>query len=157
MSLPPPWIDRIFEKLGLVYGNEFLNRWKGLKLTDVKTDWAHELAGFQQLPDAIAWGLQNLPPERPPTVLQFRDLCRKAPAPDLPRLPEPKADPERLKAEVAKLAPLLAKTKKPASGINVDWAHRIVAKHDSGVRVAPAVLRIASEVARAHPIKQGAV
>jgi hypothetical protein len=105
MSIPTPWIDRIFEKMTLVYGRAFVARWDdcGLPIEAVKADWAHELAGFDKWPEAIAHALQNLPHDRPPTVLQFRDLCRKAPPKALPRLPEPKANPERVRAEIAKL------------------------------------------------------
>lgn len=103
MSLPNTWIDRIFTKLTLVYGREFLNRWEGVPIEAVKADWAHELDGFDKWPEAIAHALQNLPPDRPPTVLQFRALCRSAPPKPLPQLPAPKADPARVKAELSKI------------------------------------------------------
>jgi hypothetical protein len=103
MSLPAHWIDKIFEKLTLVYGREFLNRWEGVPIEAVKDDWAHELEGFERWPEAIAFALKTLPPDRPPTVLQFRDICRKAPAKEFKQLPPPKPDPEKVRAEIAKL------------------------------------------------------
>jgi hypothetical protein len=148
MSLPNQWIDRIFEKLGLVYGQEFLSRWKGLPIADVKADWAHELAGFENHPEAVAWALRNLPPDRPPTVLQFRNLGRSAPAPDRPMLPEPVADAPRARAELAKLAAYLRTAPKAGP---TDWAHKIVAKHRAGGRVTAATLRMARDVASRHP------
>lgn len=86
--LPLPWVDRIFEKLTLVYGSEFVNRWKsiGVPIEKVKEDWALELAGFHDQPDSIAHALQHLPPDRAPTALQFRDMCRKAPPKQSPAL-----------------------------------------------------------------------
>ena len=144
MSLPIPWVDKIFAKLALVYGRDFAARWDGMTIADVKTDWGHELAGFANHPEAIGFALQNLPPDRPPTVLQFRDLCRKAPAPDVPRLPEPKADPARVAAELAKLAP----TKQAISSGPVDhkaWAKRLIARHDAGERLNMTALRFARE------------
>lgn len=110
MSLPIPWIDRIFEKLTLTYGRDFVGRWEqaGVAAADVKADWAHELAGFESWPEAIAHALSHLPPDRPPTVLQFRDLCRRAPPKQHPQLPAPRADPERVKAELAKARAALA-------------------------------------------------
>jgi hypothetical protein len=77
MSLPDNWVDRIFRKLGATYGQAFLRQYDGVDLPDVKANWAHELAVFQQAPDAIAYGLDHLPVDRPPTVLQFRDCCRR--------------------------------------------------------------------------------
>jgi hypothetical protein len=78
---------------------------------DVKTTWEHELSGFLQNREAmmaIAWALENLP-ERCPNVIEFKNLCRMAPALDVPRLDEPKADPERVRAQLEKLAPLREK------------------------------------------------
>lgn len=142
MSLPAPWIDKIFDKLTLVYGQSFLRRWADIDLNAVKSDWGHELAGFAQHPHAIAWALQNLPPERPPTVLEFRLLCRRGPVEDLPRLEAPAASPDKVAAELAKLAPIL---KAPVERSNVDWARRIVASAESGGKVAALTLRMARE------------
>lgn len=85
MSLPDAWVERIFDKLTLVYGHQFLSRWDGLKLSDVKADWGRELRGFAQSAKAIAYGLENLPPSKPPTVLEFRAICSSphAPRPEL--------------------------------------------------------------------------
>jgi len=79
MSLPIPWVTKIFDKLTLIYGKAFKARWEGLSIEDVKADWAQELAGFAENPDAIAYALKHIPADRPPTVLQFKELCRKAP------------------------------------------------------------------------------
>lgn len=143
MSLPLPWVDKIFSKMALVYGRDFINRWEGLELSDVKTDWGHELAGFENWPEAIAHALGNLPPERAPTVLQFRELARKAPKPDRPALPEPAANPERMAAELRKLAPILKKADGPYD--HKAWARRIVANHDAGQPVRQISLRFARE------------
>lgn len=78
MSLPQPWVEKIFQKLSLIYGRDFLGRWEGIPLDEVKADWAHELSGYQQSPDAISYALQNLP-RKPPTVLEFRAICEAAP------------------------------------------------------------------------------
>lgn len=143
MSLPTAWIDRIFDKLTLTYGQAFLRRWADIDLNAVKSDWAHELAGFEAHPKAIAWALQNLPPDSPPTVLAFKFLARRAPPDELPRLDAPRANPDLMAQELAKLAPVIAR---PVAR-NTDWAHAIVAKAQSGCRVSPTVLRMAREVA----------
>lgn len=142
MSLPAQWIDRIFDKLTLTYGQSFLRRWSDIDLNSVKSDWAHELAGFEHHPKAIAWALQNLPADKPPTVLDFKFLARRAPPDEVPRLEAPKADPARVAAELAKLAPVV---KKPSARPSTDWAKRIVGRADGGEKVAPATLRMARE------------
>ena len=132
MSLPLPWVDKIFEKLTLVYGQAFLARWRDLDLDAVKHDWAHELAGFEAHPAAIAHALQALPIDKPPTVLQFRELARKAPLPELPRLESPPADAARVAAELGQLAQRRGAV--PQVGAR-DWARRIVARADRGERL----------------------
>lgn len=157
MSLPMPWVDRIFEKLTLVYGQAFLARWRDVDMLAVKSDWAHELAGFAPKEgesgaacagaQAIAYALANLDPAAPPSVLQFRAVARRAPAPELPRLPEPKADPERVAAELAKLAPIAATVRAPVAPVDHKaWAKRLMARHNAGERLTPTSLRFAQEV-----------
>ena len=101
MSLPDAWVDRIFEKLTLVYGRAFLDRWRDIDIAAVKADWAHELAGMQQHPHMIAYALEHLPPGEPPTVLQFRDIARKMPPPKVDLLDAPKVDCDRVAALLA--------------------------------------------------------
>jgi hypothetical protein len=134
MSLPLPWVEKIFTKLTLAYGNEFLSRWAGAEIMDVKTDWAHELAGYQNNPDAIGYALTNLP-NRAPNVFQFRDICRMAPTKDLPRLDAPKADPGRVNAEIEKLRGTLTVDAIKPKHDQKAWAHRLKARHDAGDRL----------------------
>lgn len=130
MSLPLLWVDRIFAKLTLVYGQQFLNRWRDLDMDAVKFDWANELDGFENHPTAIAFALQNIDPEKPPTVMMFRAVANRAPAADLPSLPAPKADPARVAAEFEKLGHIRAAPTSP-HGMK-EWAYRLKARHEAG-------------------------
>jgi hypothetical protein len=94
MSLPDAWIGKIFDKMTVTYGSAWIRMWEGVDPAAVRADWAHELSGFQQNPDAIKHGLAHLPPSKPPTVREFRELCRKAPPPVWRQLPAPEANPE---------------------------------------------------------------
>ena len=148
MSLPVQVIDRLFSRLAATYGATWDRSLGQAPIGDVKTAWSHELSGFRDRLDDVAWALENLP-EKCPNVIEFRNLVRRAPTPDLPRLPEPKADPARGAAELRRLAPILErKDEKPGK---TDWAHRIVQKAESGIPVAPAVLRMAREVTARYP------
>ncbi len=138
-------IDALFERLTATYGRRFTSMYDGIDPQSVKTAWATELDywGDKEGLMSIAWALKNLP-EDPPNPIQFKKLVRSAPAPEVPRLPEPKADPERLKAELEKLGAVVGEMKK-STGPNLDWARRIVVKHKGGLKVAPAVLKMARE------------
>lgn len=79
--------------MALTYGAAWLRLWEGLEAAAVKAEWAEVLGGYADKPDALRYALEYLPSDRPPTVLQFRDLCRRAPEPTkAPELPGPKAD-----------------------------------------------------------------
>lgn len=143
MSLPTAWVDKIFSKLTLTYGRDFLGRWEGVSLADVKTDWAHELSGFENWPEAIAFALTNLPTDKPPTVQAFKAMAHKAPKPERAQLPAPKADPARVAAELAKLAPVRAQR-----GAKTDfkaWAKSLHARHEAGEILRPIQVRFYRE------------
>lgn len=142
MSLPIAWVDRIFEKLTLTYGQSFLRRWADIDIGAVKADWAHELSGFERHPKAIAWALQNMPTDKPPTVLEFKFLARRAPPEDLPRLEAPKASPERVAAELQRIVPVI---QAPSPSHGKDWARRILARHEAGDKVPAISIRFARE------------
>lgn len=142
MSLPSAWTDKIFAKLSLAYGRDFIGRWEGIDLGDVKTDWSHELSDFDAHPEAIAYALANLP-QKPPTVIEFRAIARRAPLPEAPRLEAPKADPAKVAAEIAKQTDLksaFAPKRNPK-----EWAQSIVNRAAAGDRIRPITLRFARE------------
>lgn len=80
MSQSESLVEAIFTKCGLVYGRDFLSRWEGLNLAEVKADWRRELGALLR-PDAVHYALTHLP-AKPPHVIEFRTLCLAAgPAP----------------------------------------------------------------------------
>lgn len=146
-TLPLAWVEKVFRKLTVVYGRDFMARWEGQEINDVIEDWAEELSGFVNWPEAIAWALKNLPDSKAPTVLEFRALCFKAPKPDRLALPEPAADPVFAKQVLGQVS------RKPA-GVNVytDWIRRGLADLEAGVRKSPTVERMIREAAAAKGI-----
>lgn len=123
MSLPAAWVDRIFAKLAVTYGQRFLGLYAGLDLQAVKDDWADELRGYAQSPQAIKHALEHLPVDKPPTVLDFKVLCRAAPQyADTKRLESPKTPPPPHMAE-AVAGIVKAKPDDPKQ-----WAHDLKAR-----------------------------
>lgn len=152
MTMPIKAIDRLFERLNLTYGAQWARMWEGAPLNDVKSMWAYELAGFASRLDAIAWALENLP-AKAPNVIEFKQLCRMAPMPPEQQLPAPKADPDRMRKELAKLGEL----RKSAQGGAYDhkaWAKRLIARHDAGEKLNPTTLRFAREALHINTISE---
>lgn len=76
-SLPGSWIDRLFVRLGAIYGNKFADAWESQSIEEVKAVWADELAGYTA--DEIRAGLIALrqrAPTWPPTLFEFAAYCR---------------------------------------------------------------------------------
>jgi hypothetical protein len=98
MSMQSASIDAIFTKLALTYGRDFTDRYAALDPLAVKADWARELFPWLNKPAAIRFALDNLPPGKPPTSIEFRALCNRAPEIAPKRLPAPKTDAERVRS-----------------------------------------------------------
>lgn len=135
-ALPMPWVEKIFEKLSMTYGREFLARWDGFKeeaMLEVKQDWGMELGGFFDQPDAISHALAHLP-AKAPNVIEFRQLCRSAPKPQFKQLPRPAQDPQKVAEVMGVVKSKL--TKLPALDPK-DWARKLKARHEKGEKLAP--------------------
>lgn len=102
-------VDVVFKKLSLAYGRDFTGRWEGMDMLDVKGDWAHELRGFENNPQAIKYALQHLPPSKAPTVFEFRNIALRAPYQPLARLDAPPANPEIVRKALAEARALLTR------------------------------------------------
>lgn len=115
MAMSAKWIDELFGRLSVRYGAAFLRQWPDADPAVVKADWMSVLSGCSG--QDIAYALQYLPEGLPPNAMQFRAICRRAPAPEVPRIEGPKADPGRVAALVAQAG------KAPADGLTP--AHRV--------------------------------
>jgi ribonuclease D len=138
-------VDYVFRTLAATFGAEWDRALGNAPIADVKTVWLDALEPYTRTESGkriILWALKNLP-DRAPNVRQFVAICRLAPAPDVPKLPEPKADPERVKAELAKLGDL-QKTVSSKSRIDPKaWADRIIDRNAAGERINPTTLSMA--------------
>lgn len=142
-------VDYVFRTLSATYGAEWDRSHGTAPIADVKTVWLQALEPFtanEAAKKRILWALKNLP-DRAPNVRQFVVLCRLAPAPDTPLLPEPKADPERVKAELAKLGQVKAK---PRMVDMKDWARRLIARHAAGDKIRPYSLKLAQDAMKTN-------
>lgn len=131
MSLPSQAVDRLFARLSATYGRDFTMKFEGVETNAVKSSWAHELAGFADQLGSIAWALENLP-ERCPNVIEFRAICRRSPAAEVPKLEHSPAGQARIAAELAKLGAGFRKAP-GRSGGNKDWARRIIENAANGI------------------------
>lgn len=84
MALPSNWVDHLFAKLAIRYGDAFARQWPDVDIAWVKADWSEVLDGLSG--DALSHGLKNLPHDRPPNAMQFRALCIQRPSDPCPAL-----------------------------------------------------------------------
>jgi hypothetical protein len=69
------WIDRLFARLGAMYGSKFRAMWEGQDIAGVKSIWMEDLAEFS--PAEITAGVNACKTrEWPPTLPEFIRLCR---------------------------------------------------------------------------------
>lgn len=97
------------------YGSSFDRQWEcpvgvdpQAHVASLMAHWAEELGRFGNAPEAIGYALENLP-EFPPSLVQFKAICNRAPGPVFKALPQPEAD----KAVVAKALAKAAEAIKP--------------------------------------------
>ena len=69
-------MDAIWNKMLVTYGSEWTRKFDGMPMDEVKGAWADDLRGYTI--EQIKYGLSMLG-ERPPNLIQFKDLCKKAP------------------------------------------------------------------------------
>ena len=139
MSLPLEVIDRMFARLVATYGRDFSARWEGLDQNAVKSSWGHELAGYENNLKAIAYALENLP-ERAPNVIEFRNICRRAPSVQSLQLEPPKFDKAIAAMVMNGTRKVLENTPKVDQKA---WAHRILADVKAGMKRSPTVIQMA--------------
>lgn len=142
MSLPEPTLERLFIRLSATYGAAWDRSMGSSPISDVRTVWAHELSGFAERLQDIAWALENLP-ERCPNVLEFKAMCRRAPMPEMARIEVAMANPELVKAELAKLQPL--RRGFVAQREDKNWARLIVARAKAGDPIRAITLQFARQ------------
>ena len=141
-------VDLIFRKCTLVYGRDFLNRWEGMSIGEVKADWERDLGMLLNNPQAVKHALMHLPADRPPTVLQFKNLCI-----NLPRLFAPALDAPRASTVVAAAAmAAVRKVLQPASQHPKAWAHKLHDQERDGRRLTATVKAMMRSVAATEDV-----
>lgn len=144
--LKSAWVDRIHARILVRYGAAWLRMWEGIDQEAVKADWAEELDGVSA--DSLSYALDHLPPERPPTVAQFKALALNRVPNALPALPAPKADPQRV-------AQIVGGIKRPDGWRHPkQWARDLLARRASGDRIPVAHLTMARAALEFEPAQE---
>lgn len=81
---PEAIVDRLFVKLGAMYGKAWLDMWTGAPIAEVKAEWAARLHGVA--PESIRLALEHMvtegrpfPPNLPEFVSMVKQFARKGP------------------------------------------------------------------------------
>lgn len=119
-------VDRLFTRLLVKYGTQWVNQWNGVPMDMVKDDWEAELSGLTW--GAINYALEHLPPDRPPaTAVAFRKLANGRPE-YFRGLPPVKADPERVRA-------VLGGLRVHRRSDSQEWARELRKREEAGERL----------------------
>jgi len=137
-------VDYVFTQLAAAYGAAWDKSLGVAPLADIKTRWLYELEPFRHSKKRIVWALAHLP-KFAPNAMEFNQLCRQAPAPELLALLEPASDPARVATELARLAPLCRSRAKDAPADPKAWARKIMQHHAAGKKINAYPLRCARQ------------
>lgn len=121
------WIERLFERLAVKYGRDFMSQYAGLEPEAVKADWAHELRDYtgERGGQIMRWALEHLP-ERVPNSIQFHNICRQAPRPEQAALPMPPGKPISDEQRAALKALKILRDR--PHGVDIGWAYALAQK-----------------------------
>lgn len=75
---PDALVDRLFQRLGAMYGRQWFDLWAGAPMADVKAEWAAALAGYEV--ETVRLALESIKSEgkvHPPNLPEFVHLCRQ--------------------------------------------------------------------------------
>ena len=102
MPMRSDWVEELFGRLTLRYGNAFKQQYADLDPQAVMADWASVLHGFSG--ESVKYGIENLP-DTPVNAGQFKAIMLRKPAADpLPALTRPYvSDPAEVRARLDKL------------------------------------------------------
>lgn len=138
-KLPAAMVDQLFRRLVATYGRRFWQQWEGVEPADVKAVWARELAGYENRPEVFAWAFENLP-EQPMNAIEFRALCRRAPArQNVAALPRPALNPEKAAMALQQARAAFAIGSADRDGLA--WARNIIERKERGEQVGVYALR----------------
>lgn len=74
-AIPREWIDSLFKRMLVRYGNKFVEMWRGIDMEDVKREWASEMGKLNAA--EMKAGVSALDSQEwPPTLPMFLQLCR---------------------------------------------------------------------------------
>lgn len=92
-------VPEVLQALAVHYGDAWIRKWDGVPADMLLADWQRHIGDFPRA--AAAHALGKLPLEYPPNASIFRALCLSWPGRPQARLPAPKADPSRVRRELA--------------------------------------------------------
>lgn len=79
----PRWVDVLFSRLQVRYGDAWTRKWDGIDPDAIKADWCEALSTIvDRNPKAVTHALQHLP-DYPPNCDGFLRICLLAPSPTL--------------------------------------------------------------------------
>lgn len=131
-------IDQLFETLLETYLAAWERSLGGVPVDKVKGVWAAKLHGFKV--SDIKYALNNLP-NNPPSIFQFRDLCRAAPRRAVLELARPLPTQDQIE-QLGEFSRRMHEALKEMEAADpLEWAYRLQRRHKAGERLKPYLVR----------------
>lgn len=152
-AVPERWITELFTRMHRLWGNMFLDKWRDVEMAGLKIEWAKALRKLSS--KELKAGVDALLTLKfPPHLPEFYSLCKNSrlvdAAAEVPQLELPRATPEVVEANLARINRLkapLAAPKEPGA----EWAYRLLKR---GVSLPYEVLRCATDAISSQAGKQ---
>jgi hypothetical protein len=146
--LPNEWVAALFRRFRVIYGSRLDTMWVGTKQDELTAAWAAELGPFEAADIKLALeALRHSNPEFPPSLFEFRNLCKEAMRSRIQTVPKlPSIRYRSVAPEV--LAAIHELTKDPINRKRdpKDWARKILQREAAGERLPIYALTSAREV-----------
>jgi hypothetical protein len=141
-EIPDHWIDRLFVKMGTMYGAAFAAMWRDIDLAEIKATWKHGLGEAHVTDEGLRRGVAALFYTRhPPNLPEFIELCAR---PAIHRQNTLALTNEANRTQPAEARAQLAKVREAAESIlrtpherdyGIAWAQRLIDRSARGEHV----------------------
>lgn len=132
-AVPRHWVSTLFDRMARMWGNTFLDKWRGVDLEGVMIEWGK---GLRKLSSAeLKAGVSSLLTLKfPPSLPEFYGLCKQTRLHEMPANPsltdQTKASPDTVASNMARMREALTPLMQPRE-ISAQWAYDLLMRGEA--------------------------